>query len=161
MEEPIKTPLTEPTILTNFKPSDNQVKFLQEAVKSCSYKNKTELAKATGVDRHCWYDWLKTAGFAEWFYGEFQKAIQFKVYELDAIGFRKAETDFKYFELMMKKYGGLAVSVPGVNVNVSANANAEAKTEIELGTEEVKKRLSRNLGILQRYGYMAQFVSEN
>jgi len=160
MEDKNKIPETEPTIVTKFNPSENQVKFLQEAIKSCTYKNKTALAEAAGVTRKVWYDWIKQAGFKEWFYGEFQTAIQFKVYELDAIGFRKAETDFKYFEVMMKKYGGLIASVPGVHVNVNASASAEAKSEIELGTEELKKRLSRNLGIMQRYGHLSELVSE-
>ena len=161
MDTPAKTPETEPIIATKFNPSENQLNYLQEAIKSCTYKNKTELAKAAGVSRHRWYDWLKADGFPEWFYGEFQRAIQFKIHELDAIGFRKAETDFKYFQLMQEKYGGLSSNKPGFNIKVEANASAEAKTEIELGTGKAKKRLSRNLGILSRYGHNFTAVSEN
>lgn len=149
------------TIATKFQPSENQKDFLQAAIANCSYKNKSKISEDAGVHRTRWYDWLKEDGFPEWFYSEFNRAIQFKVHELDTIGFRLAETDFKYWEAMQKKYGGLAVSKPGVNVNVSANANAEAKTEISLGTEEAKERLSRNLGILSRYGHLSQLISKN
>ena len=149
-------------ILTKFNPSPEQVDFLQAAIKLCTYKNKTKIAEDANVGRTRWYDWLKQDGFPEWFYSEFNRAIKFKVYELDAIGFKKAETDFKYFEFMQKKFGGVVIpDRPGIKIDVNATANAEAKTEISLGTEEAKRRLSRNLGILSRHGYMANQFSEN
>lgn len=147
-------------VSTNFQPSEFQIKFLQAAINIGTYKNKTSVSQEADVDRGCWYAWLKQAGFAEWFYEEFNKSIKFRIFELDMICFNKASSDFKYMELLQKKYGGIAPVSPGVNVNVTANAKAEANTEIDLGTEETKKRLASNLGILQRYGCIPQFASE-
>jgi len=160
MEDKPKSPETEPTIVTKFNPNENQVKFLQAAINVGTYKNKTSVAEEAGVTRKVWYDWLKQDGFAEWFYTEFNRALKFRVFELDMICFNNAMQDFRYMELLQKKYGGLPVGNSGVKVSVEAKATAEAKTEVELGTEEAKERLGRNLGIMQRYGYLPQFVSE-
>jgi len=160
MEEKITKQENSPAIVTHFDPSPEQVKFLEASINVGTYKNKTTVSEQAGVDRSCWYNWLKKAGFAEWFYTEFNKAISFRVFELDMICYNNASKDFRYMELLQKKYGGLPVGGSGVKVEVSANANAEAKTEVELGTEDAKKRLSRNLGILQRYGYLSPLISE-
>ena len=161
MEDKPKSPENQPAIATKFDPSPEQVKFLEAAINVGTYKNKTSVSEQAGVDRSCWYKWLKKAGFVEWFYTEFNKAISFRVFELDMICYNKANEDFRYMELLQKKYGGLPVGNSSIKVDVKANANAEAKTEVELGTEEAKERLSRNLGIMQRYGYLPEFVSED
>ncbi len=161
MDKPAEKQETSLTVSTKFDPSENQVKFLQAAINVGTYKNKSSVAEQAGVDRSTWYNWLKEDGFPEWFYSEFNRSIQFRVFELDMICFNQASRDFKYMELLQKKYGGLSSKESGLNINVSANAKAEAKPEIELGTDEAKKRLSRNLGILSRYGHNFKAVSEN
>ena len=63
-------------------------------------------------------------------------------------------------QIFYLKNRGWKDTTPNTEINVNALAQANNNTEIELGTEEAKERLGRNLGIMQRYGYLPQFVSE-
>ena len=90
-----------------FQPTVTQVEYLKAAIKLGTYANKSAIAQEADVRRENWYDWMKVPGFIDWFKGEFNEAIKAQVWELDAIGWEKARKDFRYWEAMQKKYGGL------------------------------------------------------
>ena len=141
-------------VRTKYEPSPCQVEYLKAAISIGTNKNKAEVARVAEVRRQNWWEWLKVPGFYEWFMVEFKRAMASMVYELDLIGLQMAEKDFKYWEAMQQKYGGLgAKGVKGITINNSSSAKAVTNAEVEVGTEEAQKRLDRNLRILQRHGF--------
>lgn len=99
-----------------FKPSLKMQAVLNAAIDFDSEGTVSDWCRKAGVSRQSYYDWRGIEGFQEWWDGEWEKAMKrYRAY-LDRIGLEKAKTDFRYWEAMQKKYGGMEREGKGLNV---------------------------------------------
>lgn len=99
----MKIPTTK--AITTWKPSENQMKILEIAVNSTSEKIG-DWFKEAKLERVRWNGWIKNDKFVEWWNREWERAMRVSKAYLDKVGMELAPVDFRYWEVMQKKYGG-------------------------------------------------------
>lgn len=87
-----------------FKPTNNMKIWVATSVQLRT-ENIAKIAQECGVDRKNWYLWIKKPGFLEWYADELERSVVLMRQQLDNIGLRMAEKDFRYFEAMQKVVG--------------------------------------------------------
>ena len=125
----IKLKLEDELGIELWKPSENQRKVLEIAVNDES-DNITTWFKKAGVLREKWNAWIKNEKFIEWWNHEWGKAMRAQVTRLDKIGMDMAPTDFRYWEVMQKKYGGYQVDKGGGGTNIIFNIPRPPEREV-------------------------------
>lgn len=88
----------------SFRPTASMLIFAQEMAEN-SNSSQRALAKSTGVHEALISRWKATPGFNEWL-EEYLVVLRAPMHKrLEAIGMKKAETDFQYYKLIAEKYG--------------------------------------------------------
>lgn len=93
------------TTSDDFKPTPAMRVWVDAAIETMS-DNISEIAKVCKVSRQSWYGWVKDRNFVNWYNNEWNVRLKANLWQLDAIGFRKAKLEFKFWEAMQKKLGG-------------------------------------------------------
>lgn len=90
--------------LTVFKPTEQQIKWLNSAVDPKVGAAISEIAADCGVNRENWYIWIKNPQFKEWFHLAWAEAMEDIGWYLDKVGIRNSPRDYRYWEGMQTKY---------------------------------------------------------
>ncbi len=98
--------LKDSTNQQSFKPSANQEKWLDTAIKSGS-DVIDEIAKLSGMDESTYYLWRKIPGFIDWYDTEYSKGLKANRWRLNAIGMNRAKRDHDYWQDMQRITGNL------------------------------------------------------
>lgn len=100
-----------------FKPTPAMIVWLDKS-KELMSGNVTEISEACNISRQTWYRWWENNDFKRWFNRNWESYLMFNNWQLDLIGLRKAETDYRYWAFMQDKIGRLNQidKVPRLNV---------------------------------------------
>lgn len=90
-----------------FQPSKGMMKWFEVAVELGHTAAITDIAKKAKLDRDNWYQWLERPQFVEWWDNMWKRYITLNRWKLDAIGMKKAETDYQYWHDMMERMGNI------------------------------------------------------
>jgi len=92
---------------TEFMPTPKQFAFMEAFFDQDVPWTISATCKAAGVDRGSYYKWLKDPAFCKWFKEESDKFMAKLVPTLDKLGIKMSAKDFRYFEFMQRKFGGV------------------------------------------------------
>jgi len=93
--------------LTEFQPSEKQLKLLQALLDPEVAPSVTAVCEAAGVSRVTYWEWRKNPAFCEWLQARYMEHVSKLMPHLDKIGWKAAGKNFQYFEFMQRKYGGV------------------------------------------------------
>ena len=88
-------------VLTIFEPTPSMIKWLDSAMKLGYMASITDVSRESKVERTNWYKWIENPLFVEWWNKLWQKHLHSQRWKLDAIGMKKAESDYQYWKDMM------------------------------------------------------------
>jgi hypothetical protein len=91
-----------------WKPSKIQQELLRWAIEVGTDEFKpTVWLESRKKSPSNWTKWKKDDRFVDWFFLAWERGMKWKVVDLDRIGMEKASEDYRYWEAMQKKYGGM------------------------------------------------------
>jgi len=108
--------------IENFKPTVTMLKWFAAAVNPDVKSNLVSISRESGVSEQQWHEWAKDPVFNEWWNKEWLKEQKKMIWKLDKIGWDKSRSDFKYWQAMQIKFGGMKdptqQEVGGLSANI-------------------------------------------
>lgn len=93
--------------IDTFKPTERQLRWLEAALDPAVKPTAADISRATGINVKSWGEWRKSPTFIKWWNEKWNEAQRNAVWQLDKIGWDRAKKDFKYWEALQIKFGGL------------------------------------------------------
>jgi len=85
-----------------YKPTLKQVEFLRRYL-TTEDNSISNVCKLTGIRMIVYRNWNRSKDYRKWFDKEYTKAVTMLMFELDNICIKKADKDFRYFEILYKR----------------------------------------------------------
>lgn len=89
-----------------YQPTPHMIVWLDTAIQLMT-DSVSDISEACKISRTAWYDWLKDDNFRKWFKETWDKKLAGESWKLDAIGFKNAKRDHRYWQDMQKRVGNL------------------------------------------------------
>lgn len=99
-----------------FNPTPHMKVWLDVALRLMT-DNITEIETESKITAQSWYGWIKDDNFNLWFKTEWDRRLAGHGWKLDAIGFKNAKRDHKYWQDMQKRVGNLKEEKASIQVN--------------------------------------------
>ena len=96
---------------TEFIPTPKQIAYLQALVDPDVPWTISGTCKAAGVNRGSYYEWLKDENFCKWMKEQHDKIMAKMIPHLAKVAWKMAPKDFRYFEFLQRKFGGVQTPV--------------------------------------------------
>jgi len=140
----------------DFKPTAKMYEWFKSATNPEIKSNILAIEKDCGIDRRYWYEWRKDPKFMTWWNEEWVNFHKSATWILDKIGLDRARKDFKYWEAMQMKYGGLKKTVDvqntgepfsaGIFVGIDFKQQLK-EPEVELRVADAQRIEPKTLGV--------------
>lgn len=114
-----------------FVPTKGMLRWFEAAAELGYHETITGVAKEAKLDRDNWYQWLEKPGFVEWWDRQWAKHLRTNRWKLDAIGMKKAESDYSWWQSMMQRTGLAEAEKPTTGPSTAI--------QINLGDEQIKR----------------------
>lgn len=97
--------------IETFKPTEKMLRWLEAALDPGVKATAADISRATNINVNTWRTWRESPTFIKWWNEKWNEAQRNLVWQLDKIGWDRAKKDFKYWEALQIKFGGLKKTV--------------------------------------------------
>ena len=107
----------------NFSPTKGMFGWLAKSFELGYSASLSDIAKAVGIQRDNWYQWLARPGFVEWWDSQWQLELKRVRWKLDSIGLKKAEKDYRFWKDMMNRTGNTIPELTQIGAQINTQFN--------------------------------------
>lgn len=111
--------------VAQFKPTPTMEKWLDTHIE-LKTDEIIDIAEKSNINRSSWYKWKQIPGFMDWYLNTYEKRVKEWRPYLDAVGLRKAKSDYNYWK-DMQKIAGRGIQDVNVQFNKFEVVNQDGK----------------------------------